>query len=134
MTGNLSFQSLTPILYVDAIEPCLPLWVERLGFAITISVPEGDTLGFVALARDGVELMYQTHASMAKDIGAVGSMRSPVMLFCRMAHLDAIIERLEGAEIAIPRRRTFYGADEIYVRTVGGHMIGFAAFPPGGNN
>jgi hypothetical protein len=61
-------------------------------------------------------------------------MRSPVMLFCRMADLDAVIERLEGAEIAVPRRRTFYGADEIYVRTVGGHMIGFAAFPAENDN
>ncbi len=129
MTGKLAFQSLTPILYVDAIEPCLPFWVERLGFEVTISVPEGESLGFAALARDGVELMYQTHASMAKDIGAVGSMRSPVMLFCRIADLDAIIARLDGADIVVPRRRTPYGADEIYVRTVGGHIVGFAAFP-----
>jgi hypothetical protein len=129
MEGNLSFQSLTPILYVDAIEPCLPFWVDRLGFATTISVPEGETLGFVGVARDGIEVMYQTHASMAKDIGAVGSLRLPTMLFCRVADLDAIIERLDGADIAVPRRRTPYGADEIYVRTVGGHIVGFAAFP-----
>jgi uncharacterized glyoxalase superfamily protein PhnB len=129
MTGNLAFQSLTPILYVDAIEPCLPFWVDRLGFTITISVPEGETLSFAAVACDGIEVMYQTHASMAKDIGAVGSMRSPTMLFCRVANLDAIITRLGGADIAVPRRRTPYGADEIYVRTVGGHIVGFAAFP-----
>jgi hypothetical protein len=67
--------------------------------------------------------MYQTHASMAKDIGAVGSMRSPVMLFCRMGGLDAVIERLDGAEIGVPRRRTRYGADEIYVRTVGADTL-----------
>jgi hypothetical protein len=134
MTGNLAFQSLTPILYVDAIEPCLPFWVERLGFTVTISVPEGESLGFAAVAREGIEVMYQTHASMAKDIGAVGSMRSPVMLFCRVADLDAIIARLDGADIAVPRRRTPYGADEIYVRTVGGHVVGFAAFPPANKN
>jgi hypothetical protein len=128
MTGNVSFQSLTPILYVDAIEPCLPFW-QRLGFAVTITVPEGESLGFAAVARDGIEVMYQTHASMAKDIGAVGSMRSPVMLFCRVADLDAIISRLDGAETVVPRRRTSYGADEIYVRTMGGHVVGFAAFP-----
>lgn len=129
MKGNLTFQTLTPILYVDAIEPCLPFWLDRLGFAVTVSVPEGDSLGFVALARDGVEVMYQTHASMAKDVGAVGSMRSPVMLFVRVADVDAVIDRLDGADVVVPKRRTFYGADEIYVRTVGGHIIGFASFP-----
>lgn len=131
MTGKLAFQPLTPILYVDAIEPCLPFWIEGLGFEVTISVPEGESLGFAAVARDGIEVMYQTHASMAKDIGAVGSMRSPVMLFCRVADLDAIIARLHRDDIVVPRRGTPYGADEIYVRTVGGHIVGFAAFPPG---
>jgi hypothetical protein len=134
MTGKLAFQSLTPILYVDAIEPCLPFWVEQLGFEITISVPEGGSLAFAAVARDGVEVMYQTHASMAKDIGAVGPMRSPAMLFCRVADLDAIIARIDVADIAVPRRRTPYGADEIYVRTVGEHVVGFAAFPAESGN
>jgi uncharacterized glyoxalase superfamily protein PhnB len=134
MTGKLAFQSLTPILYVDAIEPCLPFWVRQLGFELTISVPEGDSLAFAAVARDGVEVMYQTHASMAKDIGAVGSMRSPAMLFFRVADLDAIIARLDGADIAVPRRRTPYGADELYVRTVSGHIVGFAAFPAESGN
>jgi hypothetical protein len=95
---------------------------QQLGFEVTISVPEGDSLAFAAVARDGVEVMYQTHASMAKDIGAVGSMRSPVMLFCRVADLDVIIARLDETDIVVPRRRTPYGADEIYVRTVGGPL------------
>ena len=107
---------------------------QQLGFEVTISVPEGDSLAFAAVARDGVEVMYQTHASMAKDIGAVGSMRSPVMLFCRVADLDVIIARLDETDIVVPRRRTPYGADEIYVRTVGGHVVGFAAFPAESGN
>jgi len=28
----------------------------------------------------------------------------------------------------VPRRTTFYGADEIFVRAPGGHTVGFAAF------
>jgi len=36
-----TMQSLTPILLVDAIEPCLDFWM-RLGFQVTIEVPEGD--------------------------------------------------------------------------------------------
>ena len=58
-------KKLTPVLYVEEIEPCLDLWVNRLGFARTVEVPEGDKLGFVTLAKDGVEVMYQSRASVA---------------------------------------------------------------------
>jgi hypothetical protein len=53
-------KKLTPVLMVDAIEPCLPLWVDRLGWNKTVEVPEGDRLGFVILEKDGAEVMYQT--------------------------------------------------------------------------
>jgi len=55
-------KKLTPVLYVDAIEPCLPFWVDRLGFSKTVEVPHENAIGFVILARDGLELMYQTWA------------------------------------------------------------------------
>ena len=61
-------RKLSPLLTVEAIEPCLSFWVERLGFAKTVEVPDGASLGFVILAKDGVEIMYQSRASVAKDI------------------------------------------------------------------
>src|SRR5574338_152244 len=70
MTHSTTVQStmkkLTPVIMVEAIEPCLPFW-ERLGFSKTAEVPEGGRLGFVILAKDAVEVMYQTHESVEKD-------------------------------------------------------------------
>jgi len=43
---------ITPVLVVEEIEPCLPFWVDRLGFQNVAQVPEGDSLGFVILVRD----------------------------------------------------------------------------------
>ena len=63
-------KKLTPVLMVDAIEPCLPLWVDRLGWNKTVEVPEGDRLGFVILEKDGAEVMYQTWESVEKDVGS----------------------------------------------------------------
>jgi len=53
-------KKLTPVIIVDQIEPCLPFWIERLGFIKTAEVPEGDKLGFVILVKGNVEIMYQT--------------------------------------------------------------------------
>lgn len=122
-------KKLTPILYVEEIEPVLPFWIERLGFTKTTEVPQGDRLGFVILQKDRVEVMYQTRASVEADVPAVAE--TPMggsILFIEVEALDPVLETLEGVPVVVPRRRTFYGADEIFVREPGGNIVGFAAF------
>jgi len=121
-------KKLTPVLMVDAIEPCLSLWIDRLGWTKTVEVPEADKLGFVILAKDGVEVMYQTYASVEKDIGkpmkrAAGT---SVALFLEVSDIDAIEKQLSGVPLVLPRRRTFYGMDEVGVAEAGGHTVVFA--------
>lgn len=123
-------RKLSPLLTVEAIEPCLSFWVDRLGFAKAVEVPDGSALGFVILAKDGVEIMYQSRASVAKDIppmasGAAGAM--PAMgLFIEVADVDAVEQSLSGVPHVIPRRKTFYGMDEVVVRDPGGYVVVFA--------
>ena len=59
------FDKLTPVLIVDAVEPCLAFWTERLGFRQANAVPgEDGRLVFASAERDAVEVMYQTRASV----------------------------------------------------------------------
>ncbi len=123
---------LTPVLMVDTIEPVLPFWVDKLGFKKTTEVPHGDHLGFVILERDGVEVMYQTQASVADDVAPLANtpMRG-TFLFFQVENLDDIEKRLKGVQPVVPRRKTFYGADELIVKAPCGNAITFAQFPPG---
>ena len=41
--------------------------------------------------------------------------------------LDAVIAGVGDAEVLVPRRQTFYGMDEIFVRPPCGTVVGFAA-------
>jgi uncharacterized glyoxalase superfamily protein PhnB len=116
-------KKLTPILFVEAIEPLLPFW-EALGFARTIEVP-----GFVALARDNVEVMLQTLASASADVpaaadrGAVGKSS----LYIEVDDIDALESLLpKDAPVVMPRRVAPYGSTEIFVRDPAGNVIGFA--------
>jgi uncharacterized glyoxalase superfamily protein PhnB len=122
-------KKLTPVVYVEEIEPVLPFWTDRLGFQITAEVPEGDRLGFVILQNGEVEVMYQTRESVLKDLPQLAD--SPMrgtFLFLQVDDLDAIERALEGIEQVVPRRTTFYGADEIIVREPAGNVVTFAAF------
>lgn len=128
-------KKLTPIITVEAIEPCLPFWTEALGFEVPVTVPHEDALGFAILQKEGVELMYQTRASIDTDLGASGApagfgselAAGRSLLFIEVEAIDPLLPKLEGVEIVIPRRQTFYGMDEIFVRAPCGTVVGFAA-------
>jgi uncharacterized glyoxalase superfamily protein PhnB len=120
---------LTPVLMVEAIEPCLPFWIDRLGFSKTVEVPDEGRLGFVILVRDGVEIMYQTQNSVRGDVAALAN--SPMggtMLYLDVDDLDAVEKALKGVNLVVPRRNTFYGAQEIIVREPGGNSVAFAQY------
>ena len=121
-------KKLTPVLFVEEIKPCLPFWSERLGFKKTVEVPEGNKLGFVILVKDNIEVMYQSHASVEKDLPGLVKwpLKPATFLYIEVAGLDDIIKRLEGAPVAVPLRKTFYGAREIGVREPGGNVVVFA--------
>ncbi len=124
---------LTPVLVVDSVEPCLPFWVDRLGFKSENQVPGPDgKLVFASVEREGIEVMYQTRASVlaeAPDTAADLAGHS-VVLFITVADLDAVEKAVAGAPVVKPRHQTFYGSTEIYVREPGGHTVGFAQMSP----
>ena len=121
-------KKLTPILTVESIEPVLGFWVEGLGFQVTAEVPAGDTLGFVMLERDGAEVMLQTRASVQADDPRLAAelSQATACLYLEVADLDSILGRLDGAQVVVPKRHTFYGATEVFLRDPGGHVVGLA--------
>lgn len=124
--SSIKLNKLSPVLVVDAIEPCLPFWVDRLGFTRIAEVPDGDRLGFVILQKDGIEVMYQSRESVRKDIPALADIPAGgTSLYLDVADVAAVERAVKGAEIVVPRRKTFYGADEIGVREPGGNAVIF---------
>ena len=113
---------------MEKIEPCLSFWVDRLGFTKVTEVNEGDALGFVILTLGHIEVMLQSRASLAKDIPALAQGEFPAsVLYFGITGLEEIEKKLEGVEVVVPRRETFYGAREIWVRAPGGHVVAFAS-------
>jgi hypothetical protein len=118
----------TPVLIVEAIEPSLPFWQERLGFARPVEVPDGERLGFVILSNGMAEIMYQTSASVANDSAAHSAVfhNDKTFLFVEVSDIDALASTLKGFEIVMERRETFYGSTEIGYREPGCHFVTFA--------
>ena len=125
----MAVKKITAVLLADRIEPCVKFWVERLGFEKTVEVPEGDKLAFAALQKGSVELMYQTYSSVESDDHShKGFTKGPTFLYVEVENLDETIRAINGAEVVMPVRTTFYGAKEIGVKDPAGHIVTFAQF------
>lgn len=125
----MKMQRLTPVLIVDSIEPVLEFWVDKLGFKKTAEVPHEGKLGFAILEKDEVQVMYQTAASVAADVPPLAKVpQRGTFMFIEVQDLDGIIKKLKGLEPVVPRRKTFYGADEFIVREPAGNVVTFAEF------
>lgn len=132
----MNVKRITPVLLVKEIEPLVPFWVDRLGFAKTIEVPEGNKLGFVTFQKGSVEVMYQTYSSVEKDapkeVSATAG-KGPSYLYMEVDNFDAVLAALQGVKMVMPVRTAFYGMKEFSVQDPGGHFITFAqpvAAPP----
>ena len=129
-------KKLTPVLFVEKIEPVLSFWTEHLGFIKTVEVPEGDHLGFVILQQGTAEVMYQTYSSVEKDMPAIlpDVRKGPTFLYIEVDNLSALKPALRSADVYMPERTTFYGSREIGVRDPAGHFVTFAEFATASQN
>src|SRR4029079_6500580 len=129
--GSPTLKQLVPVLIVEAVEPCIKFWTDRLGFAVNNQVPDPDgKLIFASVEKGGIEIMYQTRASVvSEDPSAARDLRGhSVALFITVTDLDSVEKSLNGAPVVKPRHDTFYGSTEIYVKEPGGNTVGFAQF------
>lgn len=121
---------ITPNLTVDRIEPSVSFWT-KLGFTLDVQVPEGDHMGFAILVKGKNQVMYQTRESLQEDSAgfdpaAMG--RSPAMLFITVPDIKAVLQALDGHDVVVPLRETFYGSTEITYCEPGGHFVTLAQF------
>ena len=136
MVSNTLLRKSTPVLGVDLIEPVVLFW-KKLGLMPTTEVPDTKAtdgrLAFVILAADGIEIMYQTIASIKEDLLNAASVKQAfpatpqqTMLFVEVSQLTEVEKQLRGERLIMPRRTTFYGSTEIGYADPAGNVIVFA--------
>ena len=129
-------RKVTPVLIVDRIEPVLAFW-KKLGIEPTVQVPDQEAsdgrLGFVILAAEGIEVMYQTAASVRADLVKSASLKDAfragpqqTVLYVEVAKLADVERALQDERLVMPQRTTFYGAHELGYLDAGGNIIVFS--------
>jgi hypothetical protein len=125
-------RKVTPVLVVDQIEPAVVFW-SKLEIKPSVQVPAADgRLAFVILSAEGLQIMYQTAASVREDLVASASdaqaFRSgpqQATLYVDVDNLAEVEQRLAGERLIMPRRKTFYGAIEVGYTDPAGNIVVF---------
>ena len=121
----MKIEKLTTLFVVDAIEPLLPTW-EKLGYGVTVRVPEKGACDFVILSGNAGQLMMQTKKSLADDLPGVSKLAPAFVLYADVKSVDAAENAVAGARVIVSKRTTDYGATETWVELPGGQIVGFA--------
>jgi uncharacterized glyoxalase superfamily protein PhnB len=126
----------TPVLIVERVETMIPFW-EKLGATAAVQVPdaafEDGRLAFAIVATEGIEIMYQSRASVANDLIAAASRKEAfctgpqqATLYLEVDDLEAVEHALRDEPLVMPRRTTFYGATEVAYTDPAGNIVVFA--------
>jgi len=115
------------VFFVDRVEPTRDFF-QRAGFEVVAEVPDGDTLGFVILVKDGVQVMAETRTNSREPALLQKIMKESrrAAVFVEVDDLDAVINALTGAKVLVERHTTFYGSDELTFEEPGGNLVAFA--------
>lgn len=121
------FRKVTPILLAQDVRACVDFWA-AFGLRASVTVPDGDGIGFAIVARDGIEIMYQSVASARAQRPEAIERVDRSILFLEVESLDEVLGTLPATQTVVPDHVTEYGAREVYVRDPAGNLIGFSQF------
>ena len=127
------FKKLTPNLLVANVERSLAFYVDTLGFARGMTVPDASPFVFAAVTSGDVEIFVNDAATAVKEypafagkpLGATGTM------YIELEGVDALYERIKSSvTITMPLVTQFYGMREFAILDPDGYVITFAERMP----
>jgi hypothetical protein len=119
----------TPVLFVDSVAATRDFFA-RVGFTVTVEIPDGKAEGFAILERDGVQVMVESrdNSNEPAAVRAKSKKAAAAHVFVEVDDLNAVVTALGRAEILVERHKTFYNSDELTYLEPGGHLVTFAQF------
>ncbi|MFX0101710.1 MAG: VOC family protein [Candidatus Hodarchaeota archaeon] len=125
------FKKNTPNLVVQDVKTTMEFYRDVLGFEVTMKFPREDTLAWVAMRRDNVEIQFQSYENTAKG-GTRAVIEDPLTFFyIRAENVQALYERIKDRVIIIRGlQKNFYGIQGFTMRDLNGYLLIFTEALP----
>ena len=122
-------KKLTPNLMVEDVARTIAFYREVLGFQVLTTLPEQEPFDFAIVQRDGVELMFQSRASLSDNVPALTGVPigASQTFYIDVEGIRDLYQALhDKVEIVVDFHTTFYGTQEFYFRDINGYILSFS--------
>jgi lactoylglutathione lyase len=134
------YEKITTNIMVDSVNETLDFYEAILGFKLALAVSENSgeivtvrsanaPLGFAILRHDDVELMFQSRASLSRELPELADRPAggAFTLYIQVTNVAELYESIRNKVATVKDlHTTFYGAREFYVRDGHGCVLTFA--------
>ena len=123
------YNKLTPNLIVASVERSLAFYVDTLGFARGMTVPEQSPFVFASVTSGPVEIFLNDRSTIAKESPqfagkAIGGGNT---MFIEVAGIDALHDAVKTrVKVIMPLVTQWYGMREFAIEDPDGYVITFA--------
>jgi lactoylglutathione lyase len=128
-TPSVTFHKLTPNMMVEDVNATVDFYRDVLGFDLVMTVPDSGRFDWALVRRDGIEMMFQTRASLSGDLPAFADrpLGGALTFYLDVEGIDALYRQLQ-ARVAVVKElhETFYGTREFAIEDVNGFILTFA--------
>ena len=125
----IKLNKLTPNIMVEDVNRALQFYRETLGFEIVATVPDEGQFDWAMLKRDGVEIMFQSRASLGGEIPVLQQREigGALTFYMNIEGIKELYADLKGkVSIVQEMHTTFYGAQEFALQDSDGYILSFA--------
>ena len=122
-------QSMTPNLMVHDVNKTIEFYRDVLGFEFVASVPASGQFDWAMMKHGPVEIMFQSVASLAKDLPTFVKMGpgGTFTLFIKMDDSKGLYGKVKGNVVIVQElTKTFYDMEEFSIKDLNGYVLTFA--------
>ena len=123
------FTKLTPNLLVANVERSVAFYIDVLGFARGMTVPEQSPFVFASVTSGPVEIFFNDRSTVGKESPQMAGLAfgGGNTMFIEVEAIDALHDRLQSkATIVMPIVTQWYGMREFAITDPDGYVITFA--------
>lgn len=124
-----SLKKLTPNIMVEDVNRTIQFYKEVLGFELITTVPEEGQFGWAMMKRGGVELMFQSRASLTEELPAFAdrAIGGSLTFYIEVDGLQDLYAGIkERVTIVQDMHTTFYGMREFAIQDCNGFVLSFS--------
>jgi len=120
-------KTISPNIFVKDLKKTIEFYM-KLGFNLSLSVPESGDLAWAMMTCGKVNFMFQTFESLGNELPEISRQNGgSLLLYIQIEEIRSFHDKIKNkVKILKGLEKTFYGATEFSILDLNGYILTFA--------